>query len=37
MTIEHFSIRAMSERDIAFGMSLDEIVGWNQVEADWLR
>ncbi len=37
MTAEGFSIRQMTEGDIAFGMTLDEIVGWNQVVADWVR
>jgi len=37
MTAEDFSIRRMTEGDIAFGMALDEIVGWNQVVADWVR
>ncbi|HWZ98476.1 MAG TPA: GNAT family N-acetyltransferase [Candidatus Dormibacteraeota bacterium] len=30
-------LRAMTENDIAAGMRLKELAGWNQTEADWKR
>jgi GNAT superfamily N-acetyltransferase len=35
--IDKLTFKALEESDIAFGMELKNIAGWNQIESDWRR